>query len=85
MISLHHIEQPSRDIGRKAVDLLLNKIDNPDAPTKGDDGRWRCFPRQHLINNDDANEERISFPIGDGECTRPNSSTTAKIWSKMSA
>ncbi|VFS22059.1 LacI family transcriptional regulator [Enterobacter cancerogenus] len=34
MISLTTIEQPSRDIGRKAVDLLLNKIDNPMRPRK---------------------------------------------------
>ena len=49
MISLTTIEQPSRDIGRKAVNLLLNKIGNPDAPRKGSDGLALYFPRQLLI------------------------------------
>lgn len=45
MISLTTIEQPSRDIGRKAVDLLLNKIDNPDAPTERVMMDWRFISR----------------------------------------
>lgn len=43
--SLSTIEQPSRDIGRKAVDLLLNKIDNPDAPTERVMMNWRYIER----------------------------------------
>jgi len=39
------IKQPSRDIGRKAVDLLLNKIDNPDAPTERVMMNWRFISR----------------------------------------
>jgi len=42
---LSTIEQPSRDIGRKAVDLLLNKIDNPDAPTERVMMDWRYVAR----------------------------------------
>lgn len=45
MISLTTIEQPSRDIGRKAVDLLLNKIDNPEAPTERVMMDWRFISR----------------------------------------
>ena len=45
MISLTTIEQPSRDIGRKAVDLLLNEIDNPDAPTERVMMDWRFISR----------------------------------------
>ena len=45
MISLTTIEQPSRDIGRKAVNLLLNKIDNPDAPTERVMMDWRFISR----------------------------------------
>ncbi len=45
MVSLTTIEQPSRDIGRKAVDLLLNKIDNPDAPTERVMMNWRFISR----------------------------------------
>ena len=45
MISLTTIEQPSRDIGRKAVDLLLNKIDNPAAPTERVMMDWRFISR----------------------------------------
>jgi DNA-binding LacI/PurR family transcriptional regulator len=33
------------DIGRKAVDLLLNKIDNPDAPTERVMMDWRFISR----------------------------------------
>ena len=67
MISLTTIEQPSRDIGRKAVDLLLNKIDNPDAPTEGDAGLALYFPRQYLIIVRCRPPERISFPVGTDE------------------
>jgi len=42
---LSTIKQPSRDIGRKAVDLLLNKIDNPDAPTERVMMNWRFISR----------------------------------------
>lgn len=42
---LSTIEQPSQDIGRKAVDLLLNKIDNPDAPTERVMLDWRFVAR----------------------------------------
>ncbi|MNQ92640.1 HTH-type transcriptional repressor CytR [compost metagenome] len=42
---LSTIEQPSRDIGRKAVNLLLNKIDNPDAPTERVMMDWRYVAR----------------------------------------
>ena len=45
MVSLTTIEQPSRDIGRKAVNLLLNKIDNPDAPTERVMMDWRFISR----------------------------------------
>ena len=45
MISLSTIEQPSRDIGRKAVDLLLNNIDNPDAPAQRVMMDWRYISR----------------------------------------
>jgi len=42
---LSTIKQPSRDIGRKAVDLLLNKIDNPDAPTERVMMNWHFISR----------------------------------------
>jgi len=42
---LSTIKQPSRDIGRKAVDLLLNKIDNPDAPAERVMMNWRFISR----------------------------------------
>ena len=42
---LSTIEQPSRDIGRKAVELLLNKIDNPDAPTERVMMDWHYIER----------------------------------------
>ena len=45
MVSLTTIEQPSRDIGRKAVDLLLNRIDNPDAATERVMMNWRFISR----------------------------------------
>ncbi|QLR42171.1 LacI family DNA-binding transcriptional regulator [Enterobacter sp. RHBSTW-00994] len=45
MISLTTIEQPSRDIGRKAVNLLLNNIDNPDTPTERVMMDWRYISR----------------------------------------
>ncbi|WP_333850850.1 LacI family DNA-binding transcriptional regulator [Leclercia sp.] len=45
MIALTTIEQPSRDIGRKAVDLLLNRIDNPDAATERVMMNWRFISR----------------------------------------
>ncbi|AKE58083.1 LacI family DNA-binding transcriptional regulator [Citrobacter farmeri] len=45
MVSLTTIEQPSREIGRKAVTLLLNKIDNPDAPTERVMMDWRFISR----------------------------------------
>ena len=45
MIALTTIQQPSREIGRKAVDLLLNKIDNPDAPTERVMIDWRYVSR----------------------------------------
>ena len=45
MIALTTIQQPSRDIGRKAVELLLNKIDNPDAPTERVMMDWRFVAR----------------------------------------
>lgn len=42
---LSTIEQPSRDIGRKAVGLLLNKIENPDAQTERVMMDWRYISR----------------------------------------
>lgn len=45
MIALTTIQQPSREIGRKAVDLLLNKIDNPDVPTERVMMDWRYVSR----------------------------------------
>lgn len=39
------IEQPSRDIGRRAVDLLLNRIDNPDGPAERVMMDWRYISR----------------------------------------
>ena len=39
------IEQPSRDIGRKAVGLLLNRIEHPDAPTERVMMDWRYISR----------------------------------------
>ena len=39
------IEQPSRDIGRKAVGLLLNRIEHPDASTERVMMDWRYISR----------------------------------------
>ncbi|RJT43433.1 LacI family DNA-binding transcriptional regulator [Rahnella woolbedingensis] len=39
------IEQPSRDIGRQAVSLLLRKIDNPQAPAERLMMDWRFIAR----------------------------------------
>jgi DNA-binding LacI/PurR family transcriptional regulator len=39
------IEQPSRDIGRQAVSLLLRKIDNPEAPAERLMMDWRFITR----------------------------------------
>lgn len=39
------IEQPSRDIGRRAVDLLLSRIDNPDGPAERVMMDWRYISR----------------------------------------
>jgi len=39
------IEQPSRDIGRRAVDLLLSRIDNPDGPAERIMMEWRYISR----------------------------------------
>lgn len=40
------IEQPSRDIGRTAVGLLLNKIDNPDSAPERVMMQWRMVIRE---------------------------------------
>lgn len=42
---LSTIEQPSQDIGRTAVGLLLNKIDNPDAPAQRVMMDWHYISR----------------------------------------
>ncbi len=42
---LSTVQQPSREIGRKAVGLLLNKIDNPDAPTERIMMDWQYISR----------------------------------------
>lgn len=42
---LSTVQQPSREIGRKAVGLLLNKIDNPDAPAERIMMDWRYISR----------------------------------------
>lgn len=39
------VEQPSRDIGRTAVTLLLQKIDNPDATAERVMMDWRIIAR----------------------------------------
>lgn len=39
------IEQPSRDIGRRAVDLLLSRIDNPNGPAERVMMDWRYISR----------------------------------------
>ena len=39
------VEQPSREIGAKAVELLLNKIENPDVPTERVMLDWRFISR----------------------------------------
>ncbi|ROP59342.1 LacI family transcriptional regulator [Enterobacter sp. BIGb0383] len=39
------IEQPSREIGRRAVELLLNKIDNPDGAAERIMMDWRYISR----------------------------------------
>jgi len=39
------VEQPSRDIGRTAVTLLLKKIDNPDATAERVMMDWRIIAR----------------------------------------
>ena len=39
------VEQPSREIGAKAVELLLNKIENPDEPTERVMLDWRFISR----------------------------------------
>ena len=39
------VEQPSRDIGRTAVTLLLQKIDNPDATAERVMMDWRIIVR----------------------------------------
>ncbi|WP_413732531.1 LacI family DNA-binding transcriptional regulator [Sodalis sp. RH20] len=39
------IEQPSREIGRQAVSLLLKKIDNPDAPAERVMLNWHFIAR----------------------------------------
>jgi DNA-binding LacI/PurR family transcriptional regulator len=43
------VEQPSREIGAKAVDLLLKKSTIRTRRRKGDDGLALYFPRQRLI------------------------------------
>ena len=42
---LSTIQQPSQEIGRKAVGLLLNKIDNPDAPAERIMMDWQYISR----------------------------------------
>lgn len=42
---LSTVEQPSQDIGRTAVGLLLNKIDNPDAPAQRVMMDWHYISR----------------------------------------
>ena len=42
---LSTIEQPSQEIGRKAVGLLLKKIDNPDSPTERVMMDWHYISR----------------------------------------
>ncbi|MGL4725305.1 MAG: LacI family DNA-binding transcriptional regulator [Scandinavium sp.] len=39
------VQQPSREIGAKAVELLLNKIENPDVPMERVMLDWRFIPR----------------------------------------
>jgi DNA-binding LacI/PurR family transcriptional regulator len=39
------VAQPSLQIGRKAVALLLNKIDNPDTPAERVMMDWRFIER----------------------------------------
>ena len=39
------MEQPSRDIGRTAVTLLLKKIDNPEATAERVMMDWRIIAR----------------------------------------
>jgi DNA-binding LacI/PurR family transcriptional regulator len=42
---LSTIQQPSREIGRQAVGLLLNKIDNPEAPAERIMMDWQYISR----------------------------------------
>jgi DNA-binding LacI/PurR family transcriptional regulator len=39
------VYQPSKEIGRKAVGLLLNKIDNPEAPAERIMMDWQYISR----------------------------------------
>jgi len=42
---LSTVQQPSREIGRQAVGLLLNKIDNPEAPAERIMMDWHYISR----------------------------------------
>ncbi|VTN14781.1 Catabolite control protein [Raoultella terrigena] len=59
------VEQPSRDIGRTAVTLLLKKIDNPTAEAERVMMDWRVItPRQYLRSGADTPGQRSNVVAG---------------------